>query len=145
MRKAQQAKDELEVSDSALFSSPYADLSIDVSTRTDLTKIADMSLGEPQRFTLEKVHLPVKKPDLLGHSQWQMKLGQRTIRASISDAVWLNLFQDRDVSLKPGDALKCDADYTILMDTTGTPIAEKMDITKVYSVEYKPPGQQVLL
>ena len=145
LRKAQNAKDELEISDIVVFSSPAADLTLDMTRRTDLTKVADVHITDTQHFALEKINLTVKKPDMLGHSQWQMKLGQRTVRASIEDGIWLNRYQSRDIVLKPGDALKCDADYSIMLDSSGSPVGEKIDITKVYGVEYQPPGQQPLL
>lgn len=50
--------------------------------------------------------LPVKKPDYLGSSQWELRHGKRNIYARIEDEAWLRRFQSRQEDVRPGDALR---------------------------------------
>ncbi len=51
--------------------------------------------------------LPVKKPDYLGTSKWELRHGRKSILAKIEDAKWLKKFQNREVDVRPGDTLRC--------------------------------------
>ena len=50
--------------------------------------------------------LTVKKPDYLGDSQWEFRHGKKRIDAKIDDLEWLNKFKNREIDLRPGDALR---------------------------------------
>jgi hypothetical protein len=54
----------------------------------------------------DELVLPVKKPDYLGRSMWEFRLGAHNIEAKICDDEWLARFQRGDIPLAPGDAIK---------------------------------------
>lgn len=78
--------------------------------------------------------LPVKKPDLIGDSQWDMYLGSKVIRAKIIDTSWLDRFHSRDVELKPGDALDALLEITLLYSYDGELVGYRYRILEVYGV-----------
>ncbi|WP_052692057.1 hypothetical protein [Teredinibacter purpureus] len=50
--------------------------------------------------------LKVKKPDYLGRSKWLMKFQGHNVDVAISDAEWLEKFQNKEIALLPGDSIK---------------------------------------
>lgn len=57
-------------------------------------------------ITEAKRILKVKKPDYLGLSKWVFRYAKHLIEAKILDEEWLNNFQERQVSVQPGDSLR---------------------------------------
>ena len=50
--------------------------------------------------------LKVKKPDYLGESMWDFKYEGRSIQGKILDVNWLAKFQNREIDVRPQDALR---------------------------------------
>jgi len=50
--------------------------------------------------------LKVKKPDYLGTSKWALKLEGHAVDISITDQDWLQKFQNKEVSVQPGDSIR---------------------------------------
>lgn len=50
--------------------------------------------------------LKVKKPDYLGTSKWALKLQGHAVDISITDQEWLQKFQNKEVSVQPGDSIR---------------------------------------
>lgn len=84
-----------------------------------------------------RVFLPVKKPDLIGDSQWDLYLQGRVIRAKILDSEWLRKFHNRIVELKCGDALDALLDITLLKTAEGEIVGYRYQVLTVYDVKEK--------
>lgn len=141
LRRAQLAKDGLLDADSVVYSTGKETINLETERRLDLSKISDVEIQTTERHQLRRASLKVKKPDLLGHSQWQLKFHDRTVPSAIEDRGWLSRFQAREVTLRPGDALICDGELTRYFDRSGTPVSEKVEVTKIHGIEYQAPPQ----
>lgn len=141
LRRAQLAKDGLMDADAVTFEGGGQRISLEPERRLDLSQISDVEIQSTERHQLHRASLKVKKPDLLGHSQWQLKFHDRTVPSAIEDRGWLSRFQAREVTLRPGDALICDGELTRYFDRSGTPVSERVEVTKVHGVEYQAPAQ----
>lgn len=62
-------------------------------------------LTEEKSTSHHDLVLPVKKPDYLGQSKWELRYQNHSIEASIEDKEWLARFQDGAIKLLPGDSL----------------------------------------
>lgn len=138
VRRLGMAKELLSDADEAVFESKIGTVAMDVRQRLDVTKIEGVEIASETTHPLRGSLLTVKKPDYLGHSQWQLKFGDRTVRATIADQVWLARFHSREVGLQPGDAIKVDGEYSLLLDKSGAPLSERVVVKRVYGVEYQP-------
>lgn len=106
----QSIKDMLVAGDRASFISQSADLpawEFNLSFRMPIESIQDMAVARSMTTPSVPMILPVKKPDYLGDSMWQLRHGKRNIDAKIEDETWLRKFQNREVDVRPGDALQC--------------------------------------
>jgi len=81
-----------------------------------------------------RVQLPVKKPDLIGDSQWDLYMGNRVIRAKILDVAWLGKFHSREIELKPGDSLDAILEITLLQSPEGEVVGYRYHVLKVINV-----------
>jgi hypothetical protein len=93
---------------------------------TKATEITTEKAGKPT-----EIILTVRKPDLLGKTQWQFWHGKTPISASIKDEGWLTDFHERKIPLLPGDALRCSVNFTYILDEHGLPIEQKTEIIKI--------------
>ena len=85
----------------------------------------------------------VKKPDLLGDSQWSF-IFHKAIVAKIEDVGWLERFHSAEISILPGSYLDVMLRMEIALDDKRDPIGEpKYYITEVKAVI--PPNQQAKL
>ena len=78
--------------------------------------------------------LKVKKPDFLGESQWDFRHGQRAFPAKIRDLDWLQQFQNRQINVQPGDALRVTVTVEVMYGHDGEAIAERYFIDRVLGV-----------
>jgi len=76
----------------------------------------------------------IRKPDLLGKSQWQFKHGKRTFSAPITDKTWLEEFHRGKHPLSPGDALRVRLKQTSKYDERGKLIELTEEVVKVIGV-----------
>jgi hypothetical protein len=51
------------------------------------------------------MRLLIKKPDMIGRSQWEFVDRGHVIRARMKDFDWVKQYQQNDFSLNPGDAI----------------------------------------
>jgi len=82
--------------------------------------------------------LKVKKPDYLGKSMWQLRHGGHIFDAKILDEDWLHEFQDKDITVRPGDSLRADVRTRVSYDSQHEVIATHTDIIKVREVIASP-------
>lgn len=83
------------------------DLDFDLSVRWDLDELESFSVKETTLLENIPMNLIVKKPDYLGTSKWDLRWGKKPIAAKIEHSEWLTRFQNRQIDIRPGDALKC--------------------------------------
>lgn len=106
-RNINKAKTLLSDSDSMKYLTQDSEIDFDLSLEVDTEKIQDLLTKETITSDNSKLILVVKKPDYLGSSKWDLKHGRKTISASIEDSDWLAKFQNREIDVRPGDALRC--------------------------------------
>ena len=120
--------------DSAIYSSEQTrqiiSKEIVVSPELEEELLEIIPVSQPTRIIL-----PVKKPDLIGNSQWDLYLQGKVIRARILDTAWLGDFHDRTIELKSGDALDALLEITLLKTAEGDFVGYRYQVLKVYDVE----------
>lgn len=78
--------------------------------------------------------LKIKKPDYLGESMWEFRYDNKTIFAKIQDVVWLSKFQNREVNIRPKDAIRAKVEIKVNYDYDNTVIDVHYDIIEVLEV-----------
>lgn len=78
---------------------------------TPLPKAFFLSHANADDLSITSTHtdtavLGIKKPDYLGSSKWEFRLGGRVIHATIRHEEWLAGFQNGEIPLGPGDAIR---------------------------------------
>lgn len=92
-----------------------------------------------------RIPLPIKKPDLIGDSQWDLYMGDKIISVRILDADWLSDFHTGNVELRPGDALDADLEITVQHSAKGEIVGSKFEVKRVYGItRHRPPVQLTL-
>ena len=76
--------------------------------------------------------MKVKKPDLLGDSQWSV-IFDKAIVAKIEDAAWLEKFHNAEITSLPGSHLDVMLRMEIALDENEDPVGD----AKYYIVEVK--------
>ena len=79
----------------------------------------------------------IKKPDFLGDSQWDFKLGTRTVKVKILHEKWLDKFHKGEAVVVPGDSLKVKVRQTTKYNRNGYLISEKLEIIEVLDIRHK--------
>ncbi|MFI4986212.1 MAG: hypothetical protein ACHQF3_02125 [Alphaproteobacteria bacterium] len=135
VRDFQGAKEQLSAGDRATFISGEGDsVEMNLSIRWDIENIEEMAVKETLTFPPAPMILAVKKPDYLGDSKWELRHGKRTISAKIDDMDWLKRFQNRQVDVRPGDALKCEVKIEHLYGHDNELLLERYKIIRVIDV-----------
>ena len=131
----QGVKNQLVPGDKAFYIPSGGDaVEFNLSVRLDLDKIADLAVRETIVSPPATLILAVKKPDYLGDSKWELRHGKRVISAKIEDEDWLRRFQNRQVDVRPGDALKCDVRIEHLYGHDNELLTERYTVLRVHDV-----------
>lgn len=133
----QSVKEKLVDGDKARLISDEPDLpafEFNLSVRIPIEDIEQMAVSRTTTVESAEMILPVKKPDYLGDSRWQLRHGQRNIDAKLEDLEWLKHFQGRKIDVRPGDALRCSVKIEYLYGFDNELLGEKYTITKVMEV-----------
>ena len=107
MRDVQGVKERLITGDRAIMFTPDGEVEMNLTLRWPLEDIEALAVARTLEQPAAELILAVKKPDYLGTSKWELRHGKRTVQAKIDDAGWLRLFQQRQIDVRPGDALRC--------------------------------------
>lgn len=107
VRDYQGVKERLVPGDRATLLSPEGDLEFNLSVNISVDDIEALAIAQIIEVPASEMILPVKKPDYLGDSKWDLRHGRRNISAKIEHTGWLRQFQNRQVDVRPGDALRC--------------------------------------
>lgn len=82
----------------------------------------------------QEMILKVKKPDFLGQSMWEFKLGHKSLLVKILDRKWLESFHKQKVTVKPGDSLHGLVRHQENVDQRGQLISETYQILEVWNI-----------
>lgn len=78
--------------------------------------------------------IKVKKPDYLGASMWEFRYGQHAIEAKIVDVEWLRKFQNREIDVRPQDALRATVNVVTYYGYDGEVVDTDYQIFRVLQV-----------
>lgn len=137
VRDFQGVKDKLVEGDKARFVTDLPGMppwEFNLSFRMPIENIEDLAVARTIEVPSSEMILPVKKPDYLGDSKWQLRHGQRNIEAKIEDAAWLRRFQNREVDVRPGDALRCRVRIEYLYGHDNELLTERYTVLEVLEV-----------
>lgn len=119
--------------DSVEYRSMFGITNISTELEIDPNLEEQLLVASPAQHPM-RVLLPVKKPDMIGDSQWDLYMGSKVVRAKILDSKWLNQFHNRVTDLKPGDALDALLEITLLKSYEGEVVASRYNVIEVYGV-----------
>jgi hypothetical protein len=87
-----------------------------------------------------EMNLKVKRPDYLGDAMWDLRHEGHPIEAKIMDLEWLRAFQQRQIEVRPGDAIRAIVQVDVRYDYDNEVVGKRYIIIKVLRVV---PGTQV--
>jgi hypothetical protein len=128
-----------------------ATISFPVTVQTELGSVELEALPAPPQVDARNVEssitnqgeeiFKIKSPDMLGEAQWTVLRNNRNTRVDMLHRGFVERYHRREVSLLPGDALRCRFEETIRYDAAGQEIDRKLAIVEVVSV-ITPPVQE---
>jgi hypothetical protein len=119
--------------DSAKLITPEGEANFNLSLRVSPDSLYALIVKES--LTNEStLILKVKRPDYLGDSMWDFKLGEHPLSAKILDHNWLRRFQERNIDVRPGDAIRARVHQTIDYGYAAEVIAEHYEIIEVLGI-----------
>ena len=135
------AVSQLREHDSATYISAQQETRIEtrlVVTPVDIESLLTESVVESDTT----VNLLVKKPDYLGNSMWEFRLGDRIIEATMDDQNWLRRFRAGEIPLQPGDALQAKLLTKTARGFEGHDVSTRYHVLIVLGVIHVPPERQ---
>lgn len=133
-KNLQTVKDHLNKDDQAKFVFQEGEISINLNFRIPIESIESLAVAMTITQPPVQLILPVKRPDYLTESKWEMRHGRHNISAKIDDLEWLKRFHAREFDLRPGDALDCMVEIENSYDDENELISEKFRITKINKI-----------
>ena len=131
-------------SDKARFVTDEGKTDFNLSLHIAPETIEELITSEAIQSVSEMI-LKVKKPDFLGTSQWEFRHDKKSISASIVDATWLAAFQEGEVPVKPGDAIRAEVLTEVRYGFDREVVSTHYSVIKVIQViPRNPPEQQRL-
>jgi hypothetical protein len=108
---------------------------IEITKKVQVSDVLEDAIltREKRTMTVDAI-LPVKKPDFIGQSKWEMYYSNHPIKAPIEDTDWLSSFQAAKQDLNPGDALKTQLEITTSYDHTGQIMGHSFRVLKVFGI-----------
>jgi hypothetical protein len=130
----QGVKDSLLPGDKARLLSDEGTIPFDLTVRLNIEDIEALAVARSIEVPPAEMILPVKKPDYLGNSQWELRHGKRNILARIEDGQWLRRFQGRQEDVRPGDALRCRVQIEYNYGFDNELVSERFTVLEVMEV-----------
>ncbi|MFY7929093.1 MAG: hypothetical protein ACOVS5_09485, partial [Oligoflexus sp.] len=127
----QSVKNRLLPSDRATMLTHEGNIGFNLSVMLDIDDIEALAVAQTIKNPPAEMILPVKKPDYLGDSKWELRHGRRNISAKIEHQEWLKQFQNRQVDVRPGDALRCIVEIEIMYGFDNELVAERYTVIEV--------------
>lgn len=134
IRDFQSVKDRLLPGDRATLLTNDGDLSFNLSVSLPIEDIEALAVARTIEVPASEMILPVKKPDYLGDSKWELRHGKRNISAKIEHPDWLRRFQNRLEDVRPGDALRCIVKIEYLYGFDNELLTERYTVVEVLEV-----------
>ncbi len=134
IRDFQAVKDRLVPGDRATLLTSEGNLEFNLSVTLHVEDIEALAVARTIDVPPTEMILPVKKPDYLGDSKWELRHGKRNISAKIEHPEWLRKFQQRQEDVRPGDALRCMVQITYLYGFDNELLTERYTVLKVLEV-----------
>lgn len=130
----QAVKDRLVPGDRATMLTRDGDIEFNLSVSLPIEDIEALAVATTITNPPAEMILPVKKPDYLGDSKWELRHGRRNISAKIEHQDWLRQFQNRQVDVRPGDALRCTVQIENLYGFDNELLTERYTVLEVLEV-----------
>ncbi len=124
---------DLETQDEAIYVAGGESTTVNKSFSITPEDIEDLLTEESVSNTAEMILL-IKKPDYLGSSRWEFRLGDHTVEAKIVDEEWLERFRNREFPLAPGDALRARVRTELRRGFENSVVSTHHYVEKVYEV-----------
>ena len=112
---------------------PEGDVAFNLSLKISPDALRDLLIKERLSNDSELI-LKVKRPDYLGDSMWDFKLGDHPIQAKIVDRDWLKGFQEREIDVRPGDAIRAIVRQTIYYGYDAEVVYEHHEVLRIMNV-----------
>lgn len=119
--------------DHVRFISVYETTRVETQIRVSADDVEVLLTQETVSSETELVLL-VKKPDYLGNSRWEFRLGDHTIEAKMLDELWLQRFRDGGLVLRPGDSLRAVVRTEVARGFESTIVATRYEVLRVMQI-----------
>ena len=130
LRDFSHATSELSVADKPFFQGAGIRLAIPKRSPFSLSAVKDDLTSHVEDHESVET-LILKKPDLIGKSQWSLQHGGRSFLVTIADEDWLGRLHDRRISIRSGDAIRVRLRTTIRYDANGDIVDEHYEAVEV--------------
>lgn len=134
VRDFQAVKDRLLPGDRARLLTHEGDIEFNLSVTLQIEDIEALAVARTIENPPAEMILPVKKPDYLGDSKWELRHGKRNISAKIEHQEWVRQFQQRRVDVRPGDSLRCVVRVENLYGFDNELLSERFTVMEVLEV-----------
>lgn len=134
VRGFQSVKDRLVPGDKATLLTDEGNLEFNLSVTLPIEDIEALAVARIIEIPASEMILPVKKPDYLGDSKWELRFGKRNVSAKLEDAAWLRRFQNRQEDVRPGDAIRCIVKIEHLYGFDNELLTERYTVLEVLEV-----------
>jgi hypothetical protein len=123
----------LSSTDSAKLLTPDGEVPFNLTLKISPDSLRELLVKESLSNDSELI-LKIKKPDYLGESMWDFKLGDHPMQAKIVDREWLTNFQERKVDVRPGDAIRAMVRQTIHYGFNAEVVYQHYEVLRVMQV-----------
>ncbi len=139
LEKFQDAKKQLIPGDSLVFIDTNENKTYEVDISRRWSPVASIAPESARETTSHgELILTVRKPDMIGDTMWQFKHGKINLDSPINDNEWLQKYHDREIDIRPGDALRCYVKFIYCYSADGDLEGQRTEIEKVYEVIRSP-------
>lgn len=109
----------------------------EISKGTEKINLEDVeiALTTEEIISENTVYYKIKRPDFLGDSQWEFKLGNKSLKVKILHEEWLEDFKKGKVIVVPGDSLKVKIKQNFKYNKNGYLISDKTEIIEVLEIK----------
>ncbi|MBY6115977.1 hypothetical protein KUW09_14405 [Mameliella alba] len=132
--KLQQVKSSFEQGEGLTITLGREEYHVNLEQKWKPSDVMDEVDGERDLVSTQEIILIVRKPDMLGGSQWQFRLGKQNLSAPIEDTAWLEEYHSRNISIMPGDALQVKLQTENKFSDAGELIDTKQAVIEVIDV-----------
>lgn len=133
LRRISDSARELNQSDCASFESEDEKTTITSGLSLTSEQIEELLTVDKLSDHFDSV-FPVKKPDYLGHSQWELIYDDHVIYAKLLDELWVEKFQKRNIDVRPGDSLRARMHVIVRKAKDGSTVSIRYEIEEIYQV-----------